>query len=97
MTNAFLSGPPFNLDAEAKTWVRSAFEALTPIQRLSQLFVLRSGVDSAAFERIERLRTRRDHGRIRRSTRKPSSRTSRRYGRPPRCHRSSRPISKAAG
>ncbi len=53
MTNAFLSGPPFNLDAEAKTWVRSTFEALTPIQRLSQLFVLRSGVDSAAFERIE--------------------------------------------
>ena len=48
-----LAGPPFNLDAASLDWVRTTFARLTPEERIHQLFVLRSGVDAAAFERIK--------------------------------------------
>jgi beta-N-acetylhexosaminidase len=52
MTASFLARPPYNLDADALAWVRATFASLSPAERLAQLFVLRSGVDGAAFARI---------------------------------------------
>ncbi len=43
-----LATAPFHLDAEALAWVRNTFAALTPGERLRQLFVLRGGLDEAA-------------------------------------------------
>ncbi len=40
---------PFRLDADAIGWVRRTFAALTPDQRIAQLFVLRTGSDPAAL------------------------------------------------
>ena len=53
MTERELVAPPFNLDVAGLAWVKSTIARLTPDQRLAQLFVLRSGVDKEAFERIK--------------------------------------------
>src|SRR5262249_34484044 len=51
-----LAKPPFSLNGEALDWARKTFASLTPEERLHQLFVLRSGVDDATFERIRAFR-----------------------------------------
>ncbi len=56
MVEEGLSRAPFNLDAEALAWVRATFSRLSPDERIAQLFVLRSGLDRAGFERILRFR-----------------------------------------
>jgi beta-N-acetylhexosaminidase len=53
MIEKSLVAAPFNLDAGGLAWVKKTFDRLTPDQRLAQLFVLRSGVDKEAFERIK--------------------------------------------
>lgn len=47
---------PFHLDRAALEWVETTFAQLSPNERLAQLFVLRSGLDRAGFERILRFR-----------------------------------------
>src|SRR6476661_7777691 len=56
MTDVDLSGPPFNLDAMGVAWVEATLKGLSLAERLHQLFVLRSGVDAAVFERIKDFR-----------------------------------------
>jgi len=52
-----LAKAPFNLDAEALAWVRQRFAALTPDDKLRQLFTLLSrGMDAADIERIREFR-----------------------------------------
>ncbi|MDF2981152.1 MAG: beta-hexosaminidase, partial [Devosia sp.] len=52
-----LAKAPFNLDAEALAWVRQRFAALTPDDKLRQLFTLLSrGMDAADIERIRAFR-----------------------------------------
>ena len=53
MMEKSLAAAPFNLDSAGLAWVKKTFDRLTPGQRLAQLFVLRSGVDKEAFERIK--------------------------------------------
>lgn len=43
---------PFKLDRAARDWVEKTFDSLSPDERLAQLFVLRSGLDRPAFERL---------------------------------------------
>ena len=48
---------PFNLDSTALAWVRASFEKLTPDEKISQLFNLRSqGNDPAELERQQRFK-----------------------------------------
>ncbi len=48
---------PFNLDATALAWVKASFEKLTPDEKISQLFNLRSqGNDPAELERQQRFK-----------------------------------------
>jgi len=57
MTFEHLSRAPFNLDAAALAWVKARFAALTPDEKISQLFNLRSqGDDPAQLERQRRFR-----------------------------------------
>lgn len=52
-----LTKPPFNLDAAALAWVRDSFARLTPDEKISQLFNLRSqGNDPAELERQQRFK-----------------------------------------
>ena len=54
---ADLSGPPFNLDTEALAWVDATFAALSPEDRIRQLFVLRSvGNDPEVLAREQAFR-----------------------------------------
>jgi len=57
MTFDHLAKAPFNLDAEALAWVRQRFAALTPDDKLRQLFTLLSrGMDAADIARIRAFR-----------------------------------------
>lgn len=57
MTFDHLAKAPFNLDAEALAWVRQRFAALTPDDKLRQLFTLLSrGMDVGDIERIRAFR-----------------------------------------
>ena len=57
MTFEHLSRAPFNLDAAALAWVKQRFAALTPDEKISQLFNLRSqGNDPAELERQRRFK-----------------------------------------
>jgi beta-N-acetylhexosaminidase len=47
-----LAAAPFHLDDEAFVWVRRMFDALTPDERLRQLFVLRGGLDDMAHRAL---------------------------------------------
>ncbi|MBU2485537.1 MAG: glycoside hydrolase family 3 protein [Alphaproteobacteria bacterium] len=52
-----LGKPPFNLDAPATSWVRQTLEALSPGERLRQLFNLLSvGDDPEAIARVQAFR-----------------------------------------
>ena len=56
MIETSLAAAPFHLDARALAWVMETFRGLTVEERIAQVFVLRSGVDPAAFARIKRFR-----------------------------------------
>ena len=49
MTLDHLTKFPFNLDAAALAWVKASFEKLTPDEKISQLFNLRSQGNDPAF------------------------------------------------
>lgn len=57
MRFAHLNQAPFNLDAEALAWVQQRFAALSPDDKLRQLFTLLSrGLDAAEIARIRAFR-----------------------------------------